>query len=142
MTKCKLIKGLLGATALTAFSAGTAFAQNDFTAAGTTVSNTFTLNYEVNDTPQTQIDNIGNATDFNVDRLVNVTVSSQATHLLLPIKTMRFYRLLLLTTVTMSTHICSALSNQQVMILTQVLHQPHLTSSFMTRPMTQMEMVF
>ena len=76
MTKCKLIKGLLGATALTAFSAGTAFAQNDFTAAGTTVSNTFTLNYEVNDTPQTQIDNIGNATDFNVDRLVNVTVSS------------------------------------------------------------------
>ena len=76
MTKCKLIKGLLGATALTAFSAGTAFAQNDFTTAGTTVSNTFTLNYEVNDTPQTQIDNIGNATDFNVDRLVNVTVSS------------------------------------------------------------------
>ena len=76
MTKCKLIKGLLGATALTAFSAGTAFAQNDFTAAGTTVSNTFTLNYEVNDTPQTQIDNIGNATDFNVDRLVNVTVSN------------------------------------------------------------------
>ena len=76
MTKCKFFKGLLGATALTAFSAGTAFAQNDFTAAGTTVSNTFTLNYEVNNTPQTQIDNIGNATDFNVDRLVNVTVSS------------------------------------------------------------------
>ena len=76
MTKCKFIKGLLGATALTAFSTGTAFAQNDFTAAGTTVSNTFTLNYEVNNTPQTQIDNIGSATNFNVDRLVNVTVSS------------------------------------------------------------------
>ena len=76
MTKCKLIKGLLGATALTAFSAGTAFAQNDFTTAGTTVSNTFTLNYEVNNTPQTQIDNIDNETEFNVDRLVNVTVTS------------------------------------------------------------------
>jgi len=78
MTKCKLIKGLLGATALTVFSTGTAFAQNDFTAAGETVSNTFTLNYEVNDTPQTQIDNTGTPTEFNVDRLVNVTVSSPA----------------------------------------------------------------
>jgi len=76
MTKYNLLKGLMGATALTAFSAGTAFAQNDFTTAGTTVSNTFTLNYEVNDTPQTQIDNVGSPTDFNVDRLVNVTVSS------------------------------------------------------------------
>lgn len=79
MTKCKLIKGLLGASALTAFSAGTAFAQtppaaNGFTEAGTTVSNTFTLNYDVNNTPQTQINNIGNATEFNVDRLVNVNV--------------------------------------------------------------------
>ena len=77
MTKCKLLKGLLGATALTVFSAGTAFAQNDFTAAGETVSNTFTLNYEVNNTPQTQIDNTATPTNFNVDRLVNVTVSSQ-----------------------------------------------------------------
>ena len=76
MTKCKLIKGLLGASALTAFSAGTAFAQNDFTAAGTTVSNEFTLDYEVNDTPQTTISNSATPTRFNVDRLVNVTVSS------------------------------------------------------------------
>ena len=76
MTKCKLMKGLMGVTALTVLSTGTAFAQNDFTAAGETVSNTFTLNYEVNNTPQTQIDNTGTPTEFNVDRLVNVTVSN------------------------------------------------------------------
>lgn len=67
---------MLGATALSALVAETAWAQNDFTTAGTTVSNTFTLNYEVNDTPQAQIDNTATPTDFNVDRLVNVTVSS------------------------------------------------------------------
>jgi len=79
MTKCKLMKGLMGATALTVLSTGTAFAQdNDFTEAGETVSNTFTLNYEVNNTTQTQIDNVGSPTQFNVDRLVNVTVSSPA----------------------------------------------------------------
>lgn len=76
MTKCKLMKGLLGATALTVLSTGTAFAQNDFTEAGETVANTFTLNYEVNDTPQTEINNTAAPTEFNVDRLVNVTVSS------------------------------------------------------------------
>jgi len=72
------MKGLLGATALTVISTGTAFAQNDFTAASTTVSNTFTLNYEVNNTAQTQIDNTATPTEFAVDRLVNVTVSSPA----------------------------------------------------------------
>jgi len=73
------MKGLMGATALTVLSTGTAFAQdNDFTAAGTLVSNTFTLNYEVNDTPQTEITNSGTPTVFNVDRLINVTVSSPA----------------------------------------------------------------
>lgn len=76
MTKLKIMKGLMGATALTAFSAGTAFAQNDFTAAGSTVSNTFTLNYEVNNTTQTEINNTATPTNFNVDRLVNVTVSN------------------------------------------------------------------
>ena len=76
MTKCKLMKGLLGATALTVLSTGTAFAQNDFTAAGETVSNTFTLNYEVNNTVQTEINNTATPTEFNVDRLVNVTVSN------------------------------------------------------------------
>lgn len=66
----------MGATALTVLSTGTAFAQNSFTPAGETVSNTFTLDYEVNNTPQTQIENSGAPTQFNVDRLVNVTVSS------------------------------------------------------------------
>ena len=76
MTKCKLVKGLLGATALTVLSTGTAFAQNDFTEAGETVANTFTLNYEVNDTAQPEINNDATPTEFNVDRLVNVTVSN------------------------------------------------------------------
>lgn len=79
MTKCKLMKGLMGATALTVLSTGTAFAQdNEFTAAGIPVSNTFTLDYEVNNTTQTQINNTASPTVFNVDRLVNVTVSSTA----------------------------------------------------------------
>ncbi len=76
MTKYKLMKGLLGASALTVLSTGTAFAQNAFTPAGDTVSNTFTLNYEVNNTPQTEINNTATPTEFNVDRLVNVTVSN------------------------------------------------------------------
>jgi len=77
MTKCTLMKGLMGATALTLLSTGTAFAQaNNFTAAGETVSNTFTLNYDVNNTPQTEINNTSTPTQFNVDRLVNVTVSN------------------------------------------------------------------
>ena len=66
------------ATALTVLTTGTAFAQvpNNFTPAGELVSNTFTLNYEVNDTPQPEIDNSGSPTVFNVDRLVNVTVET------------------------------------------------------------------
>jgi len=40
------------------------------------VSNTFTLNYEVNDTPQPPITNNDTPTEFAVDRLVNVTVSN------------------------------------------------------------------
>jgi uncharacterized repeat protein (TIGR01451 family) len=76
MKKLNLMKGLLGASALTVLSTGNAFAQNAFTPAGETVSNTFTLNYEVNNTPQTEINNIGTPTEFAVDRLVNVTVSS------------------------------------------------------------------
>ncbi len=80
MTNRKLVKGLMGATVLTALSAGNAFAQvdNEFTAAGLPISNTFTLNYEVNNTPQTEINNTATPTVFNVDRLVNVTVSSPA----------------------------------------------------------------
>ena len=80
----KLMKGLLGATALTVFSAGTAFAQNDFTPADTTVSNSFTLDYKVGGVDQPQIetnDDPGDPGDdddpttFQVDRLVNVTVA-------------------------------------------------------------------
>jgi len=80
----KIMKGLLGATALTALSAGTAFAQvtpNDFTPAGTAVSNTFTLTYDVGGVQQPPIDS-GDPNDpngptlFTVDRLVNLTVES------------------------------------------------------------------
>ena len=45
--------------------------------AGTSVSNTFTLDYQVGGTPQTQIDNTGTPTTFTVDRLVDLTVTSQ-----------------------------------------------------------------
>ena len=52
------------------------------TDAGTSVQNTFTLDYEVNSVAQTQITNDGIGgnpapTAFTVDRLVNVTVTSQ-----------------------------------------------------------------
>lgn len=73
----KFVKGLLGATALTLLSTGTAFAQNNFTDAGTDVENTFSLNYSVNGTPQDEINNDATPTTFRVDRLVNVTVASQ-----------------------------------------------------------------
>jgi len=69
----KIMKGLLGASALTALSAGTAFAQatpNNFTPAGTSVSNTFTLDYSVGGVDQPQIDS-------SDPRLVNLTVESQ-----------------------------------------------------------------
>lgn len=76
MTKTKLlIKGLLSATALTAISTGTAFAAG--TTAGKIVSNTFTLDYNVGTTPQTQI--TGTApTTFVVDRLIDVNVAPNA----------------------------------------------------------------
>jgi uncharacterized repeat protein (TIGR01451 family) len=70
------MKGLLGATALTVLSTGTAFAQNNFTPAETSVSNTFTLDYNVGLVSQTQINNTATPTVFLVDRLVNVTVAS------------------------------------------------------------------
>jgi uncharacterized repeat protein (TIGR01451 family) len=41
------------------------------------VANTFSLNYSVNGTPQTEINNDATPTTFKVDRLVNVTVASQ-----------------------------------------------------------------
>lgn len=84
MTKTKLMKGLLSASALTVLSAGSAFAQNNFTPADTAVSNEFTLNYNVGTVAQPVITNDGVGgndapTVFRVDRLVNVTVASSGT---------------------------------------------------------------
>ncbi len=83
----KFMKGLLGASALTTLSAGTAFAQvttppNDFTPAGTSVSNTFTLDYSVGGVTQPPIDSSdpsdpNGPTLFTVDRLINLTVETQ-----------------------------------------------------------------
>ncbi len=75
MTKIKTItKGLLGASAISLFVATNAFAGG--TAAGTNVSNTFTLNYTVASVSQPTIDNTGSPTEFTVDRLVDLTVAS------------------------------------------------------------------
>ena len=52
-------------------------AQAAGTDAGTAVSNTFTLDYDVGGTPQTQINNTGSPTTFTVDRNVDLTVTSQ-----------------------------------------------------------------
>ncbi|MGH1422110.1 MAG: hypothetical protein ACRBEQ_09850 [Hyphomonas sp.] len=74
MTQNKLIKrfgaALVGVTLL----AGTAHAAG--IDAGTTVSNTFTLDYDVGGTPQPTIDNSGSPTQFTVDRLVDLTITS------------------------------------------------------------------
>ncbi len=85
----KILKVLLSASALTAFTAGSAFAQsitradNDFTLADTAVSNTFTLSYSVDDVEQDDITNEDGAdndpdgpTVFTVDRLIDLTVQS------------------------------------------------------------------
>lgn len=69
----KTAKLLAGAATLAVFSAGTAQAAG--TEAGTTVSNTFTLNYNVGSTPQTTITPAA-PTDFAVDRIVDVAVAS------------------------------------------------------------------
>lgn len=79
MTNFKtLSKALLCATAMTALSAGSAFAAG--TAADTTVSNTFTLDYKVDGTDQPQIDTSAAGSDtpttFKVDRVINLTVAA------------------------------------------------------------------
>lgn len=93
MTTTKLMKGLLGASALVAFSTGTAFAQNNFTPADTDVSNSFTLDYNVGGVAQPQIETVDDPADpgddndpttFKVDRLVNVTVNSNGTQAVAP----------------------------------------------------------
>jgi hypothetical protein len=75
MTKLGLMtRGLLGASVISLYAASNAYAGG--TAAGTSVENTFTLNYDVSGTPQTEIDNTGSPTAFTVDRLVDLTVAS------------------------------------------------------------------
>ena len=79
MTNKILLKGLLGATALTVFTAGNAHAQ--FTPAGTGVENTFTLTYDVGGVSQPPIDTSlpgdpNGPTVFTVDRLIDLTVAS------------------------------------------------------------------
>jgi len=85
MTTQKLVlKSLLGASALTVFSAGSAFAQTTpaeaaaFTGAGQGIQNTFTLSYDVDGEAQTTITNDadGERTTFTVDRLVDLVVLS------------------------------------------------------------------
>lgn len=61
-------------TAIGAVFALAGVANAQATDAGSTVSNTFTLDYSVNDTPQPQIDNEDNPTEFTVDRLIDLTV--------------------------------------------------------------------
>jgi uncharacterized repeat protein (TIGR01451 family) len=69
---------LLAGVACAALVAGAASAQNNYTEAGSTVSNTFTLDYSVAGTPQPQINNTATPTTFTVDRLVDLDVAYQA----------------------------------------------------------------
>lgn len=87
MTKNMLLKGLLGATALTVFTAGSAHAQ--LTPAGTNVQNTFTLTYDVGGVTQPVIDTSdpsdpNGPTEFTVDRLIDLTVASQGDNTVAP----------------------------------------------------------
>ncbi len=83
MANFKVItKVLLGGTALSVFTAGSAFAQTK-TPADTTVSNTFRLEYQVGGNAAPPIDSSSpgtngapGATTFRVDRLVDLTVST------------------------------------------------------------------
>ena len=87
MTKTTLLKGLLGATALTVFTAGSAHAQ--LTPAGTNVQNTFTLTYDVGGVAQPPIDTSdpgdpNGPTEFTVDRLIDLTVATQGDNTVAP----------------------------------------------------------
>jgi len=80
-TARRSLKALTALGAIMAL-AGTAHAQSTRTDAGRTVTNTFTLDYDVNDTPQTQITNEDGTpgdpdgpTIFTVDRLIDLTVT-------------------------------------------------------------------
>lgn len=68
---------IIATTSLFAFAAQpSALAQNNYTDAGRSVTNSFTLDYSVNATPQTQV--TGSADAFTVDRLVDLMVSYQS----------------------------------------------------------------
>ena len=87
MTKSTLLKSLLGATALTVFTVGSAHAQ--LTPAGTNVQNTFTLTYDVGGVAQPPIDTSdpgdpNGPTEFTVDRLIDLTVASQGDNTVAP----------------------------------------------------------
>ena len=85
MTNTKILtKMLLGATALTVFSVGSAHAAG--TSAGTSVSNTFSLDYQVGGTDQPTIETcqtgdagctVDTSTKFTVDRKIDLTVVTQ-----------------------------------------------------------------
>ena len=66
---------IAAAAAGVALLASAANAQNDYTGAGETVSNTFTLDYSVSGTAQPTVDNTATPTDFTVDRLIDVNVA-------------------------------------------------------------------
>lgn len=70
----RLRRAVLSIVASTGVSISGAIAAG--TDAGTAVSNTFTLDYQVGGVSQTQISNSGTPTVFTVDRLVDVTVTS------------------------------------------------------------------
>jgi uncharacterized repeat protein (TIGR01451 family) len=63
-----------GAAVLAAGLAGAAHAAG--TDAGTTVSNTFTLDYDVGGVAQPTIDNTAAPTEFTVDRLIDLTITT------------------------------------------------------------------
>ncbi len=64
----------VAALAVSMMAGGSAFAAG--TDAGTTVSNSFTLDYQVGGVSQTQIDTSGAPTSFTVDRKVDLTVAT------------------------------------------------------------------
>lgn len=72
MSKTTKLMASVGSLAILG-AGGTAHAAG--TAAGTSVENTFTLDYKVGTVQQTQIDNTATPTDFTVDRVVDLTVT-------------------------------------------------------------------
>lgn len=76
MSRSSWVTRCLFAALASAFFLPAAYAQNNYTNAGTDVSTDFTLSYSLNSTAQTPI--TSSTTSFTVDRLVDLTVSYQA----------------------------------------------------------------